>query len=197
VVFLADHGESLGDHNLYFHHGMFPYDACTRVPLLLRFPGIPPGVVEEPVALLDLVPTLLELLELEPGWQCEGRSFAARLRNPSAAPVDRPVFTGSGYKKLYTVAARVGRYKLIKVTDRVLAARLTGEPYELYDVVADPGETRNLRAELPEVTEELRRLLDPWVEEAYATVPFPTDEGAALSDFESRRLLELGYVDGE
>ncbi len=197
VIFTADHGESLGDHNYYFNHGRFPYDACTRVPLLLYHPELPARVVEEPVALLDLAPTLVDMLGLAPGWQFEGQSLAGALRDPGRHAIDRPVFTGSSPIERFTVAVRQGRYKLIKISDPELAEILTNEPYELYDIEADPAETVNLFRQLPEVARHLQALLDPFVDKAYATVPFPADSEAELSQEEMQRLTELGYVDGD
>jgi arylsulfatase A-like enzyme len=63
VAFTADHGEAFGEHDGCWGHGMTVYREALHVPLLLRGPGVPRRVVNRPVQLLDLVPTLLELAD--------------------------------------------------------------------------------------------------------------------------------------
>ena len=105
VVLTSDHGESLGEHD-YVGHGRHLYDSILRVPLIISYPGrIRPGkVVETPVSLLDLTPTILELSGLsqrDPPIPANfaGKSLAGKIQNGSALP-DRPVrfLTFSGKK---------------------------------------------------------------------------------------------------
>jgi len=63
VVFAADHGESLGEEDVWFCHGARLTDEQVRVPLMIRVPGRPPARREEAVSLIDVYPTLLALLE--------------------------------------------------------------------------------------------------------------------------------------
>ena len=84
VVFTADHGESLGDHDYFFEHGWYPYNATAWIPFVVYWPGVPePGRrVTYPVGLINLVPTLVDLM----GWQISepvpfhGRSLVPVLR---------------------------------------------------------------------------------------------------------------------
>ncbi len=63
VIFTADHGESLGEHGSWFEHGPLPYNTTARVPLLVFGKGVASGRrVERPVELVDLYPTLRELV---------------------------------------------------------------------------------------------------------------------------------------
>jgi len=66
IVLTADHGENLGEHDYFFEHGAYLYEATVRVPLIVRAPGlIPPGrVVSEQARTIDIVPTVLELAGL-------------------------------------------------------------------------------------------------------------------------------------
>lgn len=59
VIISADHGEDLGEHNLFIDHGMLTFMTSTRVPIILRFPGQSPRVVADPVSLMDIYPTLV------------------------------------------------------------------------------------------------------------------------------------------
>jgi len=194
LVVTSDHGEGLGEQNYYFEHGRFPYENCAHVPLLLVHPAWEPARIAAPVGLIDVAPTLLEAVGLEPGWQFEGSSLLPWLRDGAREPDARPVFTESGFTQAYDVSIRRGRHKLIRIGTRHISRLLTGRPYELYDLVADPGETRNLVDELPDAFESLRAELDAFVETAYARKP-PTDsEAAALSDEERRILIQQGYA---
>ncbi len=62
VIFTADHGENMIEHDIYFNHGHQVWESIMRVPLLVRWPGRPGGVVDVPVSLVDLVPSLLEAI---------------------------------------------------------------------------------------------------------------------------------------
>lgn len=85
IVFTADHGEGMGEHEYYFNHPEFVYSALLHVPLLLRLPGGSPGSREfpEPVALVDVLPTILHLLSLESPPAIKGRN----LLNPQPGPI--------------------------------------------------------------------------------------------------------------
>ncbi|HUO84401.1 MAG TPA: sulfatase, partial [Thermoanaerobaculia bacterium] len=83
-VFTADHGESLGDHGEKTH-GIFIYDATTRVPLFLRGPGVPEGRVDAVVRSVDIVPTLAELLDLPAGGDVDGASLVSLMKGKEEA----------------------------------------------------------------------------------------------------------------
>lgn len=193
IAFTADHGEGLGGHDYYFEHGRFPYDDCAHVPLIVVHPDWQPRRVAAPVALMDLAPTLLDLLGLKNGWQFEGQSLRAWLAAGAPAEAAAPVFTESGYTKEYDVAVRRGKWKLIKIGSQKTAALLTGKKYELYDVEADPGETKNLVDEESEILEQLKEELDAFVDLAYAKTP-PDPEGVELSAEEKAQMEALGYT---
>jgi arylsulfatase A-like enzyme len=197
VVFTSDHGESLGDHEYFFEHGAFPYDACSRVPLFLHHPDLPPCVIEEPVALLDVAPTLLDMVDFPRPPLYEGRSVLDWIRG---CEVDepRPVITESGYKETFTVAIRRGRWKMIRISDPALKRLLTGDEYELYDLEEDPLETRNVYAEHPEIVEKMKPLLDRETEARHGREGVAQlIEGGKLPDEMEEMLQALGYVDGD
>ncbi len=76
VLLFADHGEELWDHG-GFEHGHTLYDELLRVPLAIRAPGMTSGRVSSPVSLLDLTPTVLDLLQVEPMGPMDGTSLVA------------------------------------------------------------------------------------------------------------------------
>jgi arylsulfatase A-like enzyme len=80
VVLLSDHGESLGeDPRLPEKHGRFVYNPLVHVPLAIRIPGVAPAAVDVPVSLVDVMPTLLELLDQELPAEMDGWSLLPHL----------------------------------------------------------------------------------------------------------------------
>ncbi len=77
IIFTADHGEGMGEHDYYFSHYEFLYNELIHVPFILRLPGQapPPRVVEERVGLVDVLPTILEILGLKAPRPLKGRSL--------------------------------------------------------------------------------------------------------------------------
>ena len=82
VVFLSDHGWSLGEHGLWAKHSTF--DVATRSPLIVRAPGVAPGHTQALVEYVDLYPTLMEMLGMDVAANLHGRSFANVLSDPTA-----------------------------------------------------------------------------------------------------------------
>ena len=186
VAVTADHGEGLGDHGERTH-SLFVYDSTLRVPWILWGPGVAAGtVVEEPARSVDIVPTMLDLVGKSGSCaRCQGRSLVPALEGhrleaaPSYAETYFPRLN-LGWSELRSL--RSGGWKYIRAP----------EP-ELYDVSADPGETRNLafvnQQKLREMAAELDRL-----EDATAGTGTP---GQVL-DAETRATLRsLGYLSSE
>jgi arylsulfatase A-like enzyme/Flp pilus assembly protein TadD len=124
-VVVADHGEGLGDHD-ELTHGLFVYDSTQRVPFFISGPGVEPSVVEETVGLIDVMPTVLAELDLEPPAGIDGQVMPG---NP-----ERPLYLESwallrrfGFSP--HVAVVDGIYKYIGVTRA-----------ELFDLSSDPAE---------------------------------------------------------
>ena len=143
------------------------YQGGTRVPFFVRWPagGIPAGAECDALsAHLDLLPTLAEItgakLSDDVKKQVEGRSLLALLKNPKAEWADR------------TLVHHVGRWEKGKAADAKYAKSaiqnsrftLVGNT-ELYDLKADPGETRNVIADHPEAVATLRAAYDQWWDE--------------------------------
>jgi len=154
VVVTADHGESLGEHG-ETTHSMFVYEGAIRVPLVVWRPGLVPAgrVVSDPVRLVDVAPTVLELLGERPLQAPHARSLLPLIEGRPAGPPP-PAYAETLLPKFYMNwaplrALRDGRYKLIDAP----------RP-ELYDLQADPGESRNLYAERTQTAQALRQGLE-------------------------------------
>jgi arylsulfatase A-like enzyme len=134
IVFTSDHGWYLGEKQMW-HKGRL-WEEATHIPLTVYAPGVtkPDTSSSQPVALIDLYPTLCDLVKVPPPEHLDGKSFKPLLLDP-AAKRDRPAVTcmGGGAKAGY--AARDERWRYIRYADG---------SEELYDEKADPLEYTNL-----------------------------------------------------
>jgi len=189
VVVTSDHGEEFGEHGGVLH-GFTHHREILRVPLLMAGPGVARGRrVEAPVSLVDVVPTVLDLLGVAPGEGLDGRSLALWVR-PGPAPEPavlhaRPLFaeTGPDLDGDTLQSVRLGGHVLLHDEGRGTST--------LYDLTRDPGETRDLSAEQPDRREELLARLRAHLRDARRPISRP------LSDEERARLRALGYLDEE
>lgn len=208
VIVAADHGEALGDHDLYFTHDFTLYDEVLRVPLVFRFPGViaRDTVIEQQVRMIDVTPTVLDLLGIETTRvPMEGVSLAPLLRQGTLPFL--PAFAESApFRPLFPEQERIyyqgnrGKWRMVR-NERWKLIRIPhpkGDLYELYDLVSDPGETQNLYEELPGEVGKLLPLLDAWMaEDPDAMADTTENEQRALEELDpaARQLLEtLGYV---
>jgi arylsulfatase A-like enzyme len=180
VVVAADHGESLGEHG-EDGHGIFLYQSTLRVPLIMRVPYLPPRRVNSTVRLVDLMPTLLDLLHV-PAPVMDGVSLARMMRS-GGTDMQLEAYSESTYPERFgwsrLRSLRGDRYKLIDAP----------RP-ELYDLETDPFEQRNLYAENSRLAGLLRQRL--------ARFEAPTPErgrsSAAAGADHTSRLTALGYI---
>jgi arylsulfatase A-like enzyme len=137
VLFTADHGEMLGDH--YRWRKQVPYESSANIPLLIQAParfGFQPGRrADQPVALEDIMPTLLELAGCEIPTTVEGRSLVPLLRGEN--PVWRDYLTIEHAPEHQSLTD--GREKFIWL--------VADGREQFFDLVADPGERHNLIAD--------------------------------------------------
>jgi arylsulfatase A-like enzyme len=187
VVVLSDHGEELYEHGRW-EHGKTLYGEVVNVPMLLRLPRGPRGLrVAAPVQQVDLFPTLLAALAVEGGATRRARSLLPLLRPEGDAPAsETPLLSLLAVDGLHVEAATDGRWRLIR------EHRPTGSTVELYDVRADPGETRDMAASEPETVTRLTARLDAAADEGSAAAPQP--EAALIDRKLERRLRALGYM---
>lgn len=183
VVVAGDHGEGLGEHGEP-DHGVFLYDSTLHVPLLLWAPGtLRRARIDRVVRDIDVMPTLLDLLGLEVPPGVAGRSLRPLLEG--RADPDRLAYAESDYARLH-----YGWSPLRALRDAAFKYVEAPQP-ELYDVRADPGETRNLVAEQARVAAALRERLDQ-MQAAAAASPGAGAPAAAPDALE--RLRSLGYA---
>lgn len=185
VIVVGDHGESLGDHS-ELQHGYTLYDSTQHVPLI--FKGISDAVagtrVPATVSLVDVLPTVTELLKLSTPKEISGLSFLPAIMGAPVA--SREVYGGTddpflqnGWSPLRSVTT--DRWRYIRTT----------RP-ELYDLQADPQERNDLASTNPELVEEFEgRLVD-----LESSLFIGEATSIQLSNAEQKALESLGYVGG-
>lgn len=190
VVVLADHGESLKEHpEELYDHGNRVFDSTVSVPLYVAGPGVEPQVIDTPVSLVDVAPTLLGLVGLD-GGRFDGVDLGPLIAGGS---LDRgPVFTEATKPLDPPDSGWVNAKRWKKVRDGAWTLHWdpTTDAVHLFDTESDARESRDVAAEHPEVVARLRGLLDAWVATAD---PLPTER---VSDAEAlEKLRSLGYLE--
>jgi arylsulfatase A-like enzyme/Flp pilus assembly protein TadD len=182
TVFLGDHGESLGEHG-EDTHGFFVYDATILVPLVFHFPGrLSPAASPLPARLVDISPTVLDLLGFGSLPSIDGLSLVPTLKGqrqeiPPAYLESQQPWLGYGWAPL--AAVRADGWKLIAAP----------RP-ELFDLRSDPREQTNLFDRRPEVARRLFALVHT-IEGAVVPASRPAADPETLD-----KLRALGYVGG-
>jgi arylsulfatase A-like enzyme len=191
LVVTADHGEELEDHGR-MSHGQTVYQEVLQVPLVIRSPRLPAGRRPGRASLMDVVPTLLDLLGIDRSHDdpLDGESLAGRLTSDKAAPAaDRPFLSYLDFVDGTGLSLIRGNHKLV----------LGKNPYrkELFDLAADPHERVNLLgrpgtgAVFAQLAGDLARLFN-----GYSRKSFERSD-ATIDDYLVKRLAGLGYVAGK
>lgn len=149
IVFLSDHGEALGeDPRLPATHGQAAYPPLVRIPIAFHIPGVPGGVRTDPVSLVDIAPTLLELLGAPDAMQpLDGIDLAPALLDGPAALRPAPN---------RALIVHEEKQKAVVEWPYHLVLRPEEDLVELYNVETDPAFTKDLSADDPALTARLR-----------------------------------------
>jgi arylsulfatase A-like enzyme len=170
VVINSDHGETLYDHECWFdHHGM--YDCTLHVPLVIRYPAkVPAGVrLSGYNQHKDLVPTLLELAEIEaPGCAFDGTSLMDMVRGEEASHDSSFYITECTWMRKH--GWRTPEWKLMVALEPDFHFK---PEVELYNLITDPEENENVAEAQPEVVAYLRAQMDAWIARREAETGLP------------------------
>ena len=187
VVVTSDHGEAFLEHDSSVSHGLAQYEEQLRVPLIMAGSDLPSRLrVAEPVSIIDIVPTLLGATGVAPASPLPGHDLARHWQQGANFTPPRAIYAQSApaIDQDWLRAVKRGRYKLIVNSN--LGTR------ELFDLYADPRETRNLVESLPGVARELAALLDDFERQ------YPDSDRTSefeLDDATRKRLRALGYTE--
>ena len=177
VIFLSDHGEGLGDHGEE-EHGLLLYREDLRVPVFLKLPGNRRAgeKVARPVGLIDVLPTVAALVGVQPPAGLPGTSLLS-----SAAPgAARSIYSETLFPRYHFGFSDLAAL----TTDRY--AYIRAPRPELYDIVADPAQKRDLAAGMPQPFRALRAELE--------RMNRPRQAPGTSDPEQVRKLAALGYI---
>lgn len=185
VVITSDHGDELMDHGGVEHGDTF-YDEMIRVPLIMRVPGLAQGkVVETQVGLVDLMPSLLDLLRVPHDLFLQGRSFVPLLKGK--AFTEEPIFSEASTRPNHR-SVRTRDWKYIELRDQ----------RELYDLRNDAREQTNVCTDEPKVCADFAEKLRAWrAMNAHTAkqLALPAAPDAEIDEETRERMRALGYHD--
>lgn len=189
VVVVADHGEHLTEHDVYFTHRL-PYAEVLHVPLLIRLPGAIEGGrrVPDPVSLVDVLPTLMELVGEPLETPVDGLSLVPAMRG-EALP-DRLLFAeyGTGMKN-WAKSVWNDEWRMTEIKLDTLGTR------ELFDRRADPREENDLADARPEIVETFRSALDLHFGPERRWIAVGEVQEIPIDEETAERLRALGYIE--
>lgn len=166
LILTADHGESLGEHENLWGHGLSVYDSEIHIPMLVKLPGAVARheIIEEPVQLIDVFPLVCSVLGLEPRVRMDGRNIVAG---------------GFPYSFLFWNGLTVARGREWKLISSEKFGR-----EQLFQISNDPGELKDRSNEDPAALATLRAARDEWKRSM-------SDQQDALSQQSQEQLEQL------
>jgi len=160
VIINSDHGETLYDHECWFdHHGL--YDVTLYIPLIIRYPHkVPAGRrVKGFSQHKDLVPTILDLAEIETDIEFDGRNLMPMVRGEVASHESEFYITECTWMRKH--GWRTPEWKLIVALEPDFHFK---PPVELYNLVEDPDENNNLAEVETDMVNTLRKRMEKWIQ---------------------------------
>jgi arylsulfatase A-like enzyme len=187
IIVTSDHGEGFGEHDTV-SHGWSLYQEELWVPLLIKYPRQTVGrVSDNNVSLVDLMPTVLEVVGAKTPEYLHGVSLLSVGENQ----LSRPIFA-----EAYLSASKVSKRGTspaawsVMSPNRLKLIRTSSGGTELYDLDSDPKETRNLYAANAPEAARLAQLLEEW----QARYPLNAATRRPMNSSTIERLRSLGYV---
>ncbi len=179
IILSSDHGEAFGEHDLWYCHGATLYDILIRVPLIIKLPRgqLKGKVINRQVRLVDIVPTILDYLDIEIPGHIDGESLMPLLE-------ERPDYSAQfSFSKTDTInALRTEEWKLIY-------DEKDGH-YELYDLKKDPCELNDVYA----LQKEMADFLRPKMQEILGSYEYTTKELGEEDSQTLELLRSLNYI---
>ena len=173
IVFTADHGESLGEHDIFDHNEL--YYGIIRVPLIIKIPNSKGGIVNYPISLIDIFPTILNLL----GYKNDVLKLKLR---------GKDIFLNRTPDEIQ-FSEYPNSYSIIGNNWRLFINKEGG--FELYNIKDDPLELNNLISVKKEKYEFLKKKLDDIIKKKK---PYTEKSKIILDGEDKEKLRSLGYI---
>ena len=159
IIITSDHGENMGELGIYSEHGTAD-EITTRIPMIIKWPGMKKGVDEELHYSLDLLPTLAEIFDLEPYGHWDGKSYAGTLLHGEKCGRKYLVVSQGSH-----VCQRSVRFKNYIYIHTYHDGFHLFPKEMLFDLEKDYHEQKNLADERPDLCSEACRYLVDWLHE--------------------------------
>ena len=185
IVITSDHGEEFLEHGI-FRHGYHLYDEIIKVPLIIVLPHSDktPLEIKTPVNLIDLMPTILNLLAIPLPSGMQGKSLISLINKGKRAV--SPSVSETSWKGARAQSLRLTGWKYIN--------DIRNERFELFNLDEDPGEKNNLHLKKPKRVEELSHLLSNIISKTYPVTGKPKRKNIQPKKEERDKLKSLGYI---
>lgn len=186
IILIGDHGEGLGSHG-EGTHGYFIYEYAVHVPLLIiaPFPELQGQRSTSQVRIVDIFPTLMEIVAVTPPAQTHGRSLLPLMFQPQKEA------DGFAYAESMSPNIQFG-WSSIHSLQTTQYKYIDTPKAELYDLTRDPDEQTNLLRQYPDIAREMKDTLDRLMEETSWDAPTP--QAANLDKETIEKLSALGYI---
>jgi arylsulfatase len=187
VVVTADHGEEFREHGRLTHHSTL-YDEIVHVPVLFKLPHSRHAgtIIDKPVGLIQILPTLVDILGLDPHVSFDERSLFPLIEQNDERALCRFIMSQGKFPPKIRASARTADWKLILDESRPEG--------ELYDLTNDPKELCNVINDRPDVAVELARILKEKLENAEKANGKAETATEDVDPEVLERLRELGYL---
>jgi len=161
ILITSDHGESLTEHGIYFdHHGL--YDVSIHVPIIMKFPNFKYKKINSLVQHIDILPTVLDYLNIPYSENIDGKSMIPLINNGNRF---RELILTEEHHTEIKKSIRTKNFKYIYSDSKKNATceycgKIHGGIEELYDLRSDPNENTNLINDKTKIAEEFKKLLE-------------------------------------
>jgi len=181
-IISSDHGEDLGEYNFYFNHGPLTFTSGIRVPLIFYMPGIRAKRVNRIVSLMDIYPTLMNILGLTPAYKLQGKNFFSKN--------NRKLFV-YGLKSLSVIN---NDFHYTKVFNQISTLLGIDNKY-VFKFKDDPYEKKNLISKYTLRAYEFEKLYKKFLSKyGYLTKKKSPNNKKKLSEKDLKSLKTLGYI---
>ncbi len=186
IIITSDHGEAFGDRNL-MEHGVSVYQDLVYVPLIIKYPYQKNNkVIDEPVSVTDIMPTVLEVLGYKIPEDVQGNSLLSNSRERSLSVVSESFFKEKGIR----YNSRFDRIERAIYSGSLKYISSTTGKRELYDLLKDPKERENIYNSDSSISKDFENRLNQWLEMNVYKAGSTTELKQEVID----RLKTLGYI---